>query len=109
MISPITGKKCYLSLELDWDYDTNCVHLSMMNYVADALKRFHHSKPKQSQDHPYPHIKPTYGAKKQYAAEKDTSPLLSKAEESLSKKSLALFCTIHRQLMLPYSYRLDTL
>ena len=37
--------KHYLGLDLDWDYDKRCVHLSMMNYVINALKRFHHFQP----------------------------------------------------------------
>ena len=29
--------KLYLSLDLYWDYDKQCVHLSILNYVIDAL------------------------------------------------------------------------
>ena len=33
------GKR-YLGLDLDWDYEKREVHLSMLTYVDDALKRF---------------------------------------------------------------------
>jgi hypothetical protein len=51
----------------------------MPRYVRKALTRFQHPTPAKQQDQPYPHIKPNYGAKKQYSQEKDNSPALSKA------------------------------
>jgi hypothetical protein len=92
------GKR-YLGLDLDWDYTKRQVHLSMLNYVADAIKRFHHERPRKPQDQPYPHVKPNYGAKKQYAADSDTSPLLNKADKKSSKKSRALSSITHGQWM----------
>ena len=53
------GKR-YLGLYVYWDYDKRCFHLSMLNYVVDALNRSHHLQPRKPQDHPYPHVKPTY-------------------------------------------------
>jgi len=41
------GKR-YLGLDLDWDYNTRCIHISIMSYVANALKRIHNSKPKKA-------------------------------------------------------------
>ena len=58
----------------------------MMNYVVNSLKRFHHFQPHRPQDQPYPHIKPTYRANKQYAADLDTYPLLIKEEIVLYRK-----------------------
>ena len=37
--------KQYLGLTFDWNYDTRSVHLSMPNYIPNALKRFKHEKP----------------------------------------------------------------
>ncbi len=60
------GKR-YVGLDLDWDYEERVVHISMLAYVANALKRFHHRRPRRPQHQPHPHIKPIYGAKAQYA------------------------------------------
>jgi hypothetical protein len=84
------GKR-YLGLDLDWDYTKRQVHLSMLNYVADAIKRFHHERPRKPQDQPYPHVKPNYGAKKQYAADSDTSPLLNKADKKFVQEVTGTF------------------
>ena len=35
----------YLVMYIDWDYARQEVHLSMLSYVQDALKRFHHDLP----------------------------------------------------------------
>ena len=40
-------EKSYLGLDLDWDYKKRCVHLSMLNYIVDALKRFHYLQPRK--------------------------------------------------------------
>ena len=58
----------YLGMDIDWDYARREVHLSMLSYVQDALKRFHQEHPQKPQDQPHPHVKLTYGAKVQYAA-----------------------------------------
>ena len=54
----------YLGLYLDWDYDKRYVHISILNYGVNLLNRFHHLHPRNPQDYPYPHVKPTYGSKK---------------------------------------------
>ena len=36
------GKR-YLRLDLDWDYENRTVHISMLDYVTNAIKRFHHT------------------------------------------------------------------
>jgi hypothetical protein len=53
------------------------VDLSMPNYVAKALSKFDHSKPKTAQHAPHRWAQPIYGQKVQYA-NTDTSPLLDK-------------------------------
>ena len=53
----------------------------MPGYVQKALKRFNHEAPAVPQHSPYPHTKPQYGAKIQYAADPDTSPELGKKEK----------------------------
>jgi len=70
-----SGKR-YLGLDLDWDYDNRRVHISMLDYVPEALKRFNHTRPRKPQHQPHQHVKPKYGAAKQFAPDDDTSPLL---------------------------------
>ena len=55
------GKR-YLGLTFDWDYDARKVHLSMPEYIPNALKRFRHDRPHKRQDQPHAHIPPNYGA-----------------------------------------------
>ena len=69
----------YLGMDINWDCTNIKAHLSMLYYVRYSLKRFHHTCPQKPQDQPYPHVKPTYGAKSQYATNKDHSPMLSPA------------------------------
>ena len=53
----------------------------MLDYVVGALKRFHHTQQRKPQDQPHAHIKPKYGAKKQYAPDTNNSTLLSKTDK----------------------------
>jgi hypothetical protein len=53
----------------------------MPNYVNKALAQFQHTPPQKQQDQSYPHVKPTYGAKKQYSQVEDNSPALDKARK----------------------------
>ena len=80
--------KQYLILDLDWDYEKRKVHLSMLAYVYDALKRSNHEKTCKPQDQPYPHIKPFYRAKAQFSEQEEMSAILSQEEKSFFKKSL---------------------
>ena len=70
----------YTSMDIDWDYTNLEIYLYMLSYVQDALTRFRHALPHKLQDQPYPHVKPTYGAKSQYATDSDPSPLLTPAQ-----------------------------
>jgi hypothetical protein len=56
------GKR-YLGLTFDWDYTKRKVHLSMPDYIPDALVRFNREHPQQSQNLPHAHNPPNYGAK----------------------------------------------
>ncbi len=53
----------YLGMTIDWDNIGQAVHASMLNYIPEALTRFQHPTPRIPQHQPYPHVKPTYGAK----------------------------------------------
>ena len=75
-----TGSR-YLGINIDWDYMNRDVHLLMISYVRYALKRFQQTCPQIPQDQPYPQVKPTYGAKSQYATNKDDSPMMSPANK----------------------------
>jgi hypothetical protein len=81
-----SGRK-YIGITLDWDYQRRQVHLSMPGYVAKALKQFKH-KLKSKQDSPYPCATIKYGAKKQYAPQESTAPLL----DAKGKKFIQQVC-----------------
>ena len=67
--------KQYCGLTFKWDYEGRKVHSSMPNYLAKALQCFQHPPPPMKvQDQPYPHVKPNYGAREQFAKPEDTSP-----------------------------------
>ncbi len=68
----------YCGLTLKWDYEGKKVHVLMPGYVTKALTRFQHPQPVKSQDQPYLHTKPNYGAKTQHAMAEDTTPPLNK-------------------------------
>ena len=45
----------YLGLTINWDYDHGEVHISMPNYIEEALLRFKHHQPRKPQNQPHPH------------------------------------------------------
>ena len=59
-------------MDIDWDYINRKVH-SMLNYITEALLYFKHKSPRTPQHQPYQHIKPTYGATKQYVEQDNNS------------------------------------
>ena len=63
----------------------------MPGYCERAGQRFHHDIPPKRQDQPYPHVETKYGAKQQYAANKDTSPKLSKEEKTYIQEVIGAF------------------
>ena len=79
-----TGSR-YLGMEINCDYTNREVHLSMLSYVRDDLKCFHHTCPRKLQDQPYPHVKLTYGAKEQYATNEYDSPMLSPVNKKFNQ------------------------
>ncbi len=84
------GKK-YLIIYIDWDYEQRKVHVLMLNSVPEALLRFQHKTPKMPQHQPYPHIKPTYGATRQYAEANNMSELLSKENKMYIQEVFGTF------------------
>jgi len=86
----------YCGLTLKWDYNGRKVHLSMPGYVDKALARFRHPHPTKPQHQPYPHVKPNYGAKTQYAKEADTSPPLDKAGKKFIQEVCGVFLFLAR-------------
>ncbi len=49
----------YLGITLDWDYKHHKVHLSMPEYVEQALAHFGHQIPDKPQHQPHPHTQHT--------------------------------------------------
>eukprot|EP00804_Cyclotella_cryptica_P025870 CCRYP_002727-RH/>CCRYP_002727-RH protein AED:0.35 eAED:0.35 QI:0/0/0/1/0/0/2/0/354 len=92
---------------LDWDYAKWQVHLSMPGYVAKALKQFNHPKSTTPQHAPLPSTPIKYGAKKQYATLKSTSPPLNKANkcfiQQVCRKFLFLGRVVDPMLLCPIS------
>jgi hypothetical protein len=78
-------------MNMDWDYNGHIVHGSMLDYIPEALTRFHHRAPSKPQHQPYPHIKPNYGAKAQYTEDSDTSALLRKEDKKFIQKVIGTF------------------
>ena len=78
-------------MDIDWDYIASKVHVSMLDYVPEALVRFQHKAPIKPQHQPYPHVKPAYGATKQYAEANDTSAPLSKEEKTYVQEVIGTF------------------
>jgi hypothetical protein len=68
----------------------------MPNYVNKAVVRFQHTPPQKWQDQPYPHVKPTYGAKKQYSLVEDNSPDLDKAGKKFIQEVCGVFLYLAR-------------
>ena len=94
----------YLGMDINWYYTNREVHLSMIFYVRDSLKRFHHTCPKKPQDQPSTHIKQTYGAKAQYASNEDDSPMFSPASKKFIQEVTGTFLYYSRAIdatMLP--------
>jgi hypothetical protein len=65
-------------MSINWDYTGRAVHVSMLDYIPEALTRFQHPTPCVPQHQLYPHVEPTYGAKAQYTEDVDSSPPLDK-------------------------------
>jgi hypothetical protein len=83
----------YCGLTLKWDYEGKKVHIPMPGYVTKALTRFQHPPPVKSQDQPYSHAKPNYGAKTQHVTAEDTTPPppLDKAGKKLIQEVCGVF------------------
>ena len=73
-------------MDINWDYKQKKVLVSMLKYVPEASAQFQHKAPQKPQHQPYPHVKPTYGAMRQYAETQDTSEQFSKEEKNTFKK-----------------------
>jgi hypothetical protein len=83
--------QCYLGMNIDWDYNDKKVHVSMLEYMPEALTQFQHAAPKKPQHQPYPHVTPTYGAKVQYAEDGNSSPLLDKTDKTFVQEVVGMF------------------
>jgi hypothetical protein len=66
----------FLGLSIEWNYNDRFVDISMPKYIPDMLHKFQHRPPRRRQDAPHSWVTPTYGAKVQYAADDDDSPIL---------------------------------
>ena len=85
-----TGRR-YLGLTLDWDYAQKQVHLSMPEYVPDALVRFKRERPKRVQTAPHASVPINYGAKQQFARAEVTTKKLDKEGKLFVQQVLGTF------------------
>ena len=72
----------------------------MPNYVRKALKQFQH-KLKKKQHQPFPNANIIYGAKKQYATEQSSAPLLDKEGKKFTQ--LLLGRAVNSTILCPIS------
>jgi len=79
-----------VKIELDWDYTNKKVHLSMKPYLEKSLRQFDNVVPTKHQHSPYPHVKPKYGAKQQFA-EYDESESAGDEEKTRIQKITGKF------------------
>ncbi len=63
----------------------------MLDYVPEALIQFQQAPLAKPQHQLYPHVKPVYGATKQYAEAIDTSPTLSKEDKKYVQEVVGMF------------------
>jgi hypothetical protein len=78
-------------MNIDWDYINKSIHVSMFDYVPEALIRFQHAPLAKPQHQLYPHVKPVYGASNQYAETIGTSPPLSKESKKYVQEVVGTF------------------
>ncbi len=78
------GKE-YVKINLDWDYEHKKVHLSMIPYLENSLRQFDNVIPTKRQQSPYPHVKPTYGAKQQFAEYDESDPVDDEKRKHIQK------------------------
>jgi hypothetical protein len=81
----------YIGMNMDWDYDGCKVHVSMLDYIPEALTCFQHQAPSKLQHQPYPHVKPNYGAKAQYTEDTDTLALLPNEDKKFIQEVIGTF------------------
>ena len=71
----------YCVLTMQWDYAERTCDISMPGYIERALTRFQHSTPHKPEHSPHPWHRPNYGAKTQFAALPDSTPVLNAADK----------------------------
>ena len=86
----------YLGMNLDWDHKHCELHVTMLDHVTEALKRFKHTSPRKMQHQLHPHVLPIYGAKVQYATDADSYLILVKEVNNFIQKVTVtfLYCAI---------------
>jgi hypothetical protein len=68
----------YCGLHLQWNYSKRFVDVSMPDYIKKTMHKFQHPHPVKAQHAPHDWIRPTHGAKFQYAKEPTKLPTLDK-------------------------------
>jgi hypothetical protein len=68
----------YCGLHLQWNYSQGYVDVTMPGYIKNTLHKFQHRQPLKAQHTPHDWVRPTYGAKVQYAKNPTNLPILDK-------------------------------
>ena len=81
----------YVGISLDWDYVKGEVHLSLPRYFGEALQCFKHIWTGKTEDQPYAHVTPNYGAKIRYAPDAEKSQTTTKEEQIFDEQVVEAF------------------
>ncbi len=70
------GGDLYRGINLNWDYTTRTLNISMLGYITKLLHKYEHRVPSKPQHCPYSPALKQYGAKAQAPLPIDISPKL---------------------------------
>ena len=79
----------YIGIDSKWDYDVQTVTLSISNYVKNAILKFKHERPSQSEHYPQVYNVPVYGAKIKYDTREESPEHLDDTERNVIQKIVA--------------------
>ena len=93
LLADWTGKK-YVRLTINWDYNRHEAHISMPEYVQQALAWFQHHQPWEPQSLLHPHVLPTFGQKQQFFKPEDNTPCQDKHQTKFIQEVTGIFLLI---------------
>ena len=85
-----------LGMSLSWDYENRTVDISMEKYIAKALSKFQHPRPRKHQPQPHRWTPPIYGASVQTPPKPDTTDSLNAAKTKRIQEIVGTFLYLAR-------------